>query len=268
MNAINRALYHTGRLGKDLCLYLQQPENLLITGDDHILLYWHGFDALMDLGLVNLAEKNLTECLETFGEHPLILERLARANLVKGRTDVARIYCGALKRTLFHRHWANDCLARLDTDPNLSADTDMQRLRAQYLRKDSPAAFYDREAMLTGLVEQGAGNRMAFEYLMSWHLLKGQLAKIVQQVERLGDFGYTEIPPLWQEAILIYAYGTRKPVDLHGLTIGPEMHRRIQHFTSVVNTPGRSRDAATAELARDYRGSYFFYYFCTRVANR
>ena len=84
---------------------------LLITGDDHVVLYWHAFDTLMDLGLVNLAEKNLTECLETFGEHPLILERLATVNLVKGRTDAARIYLGVLRKTLFH-HRLGERLAR------------------------------------------------------------------------------------------------------------------------------------------------------------
>ncbi|HSW02185.1 MAG TPA: DUF6057 family protein, partial [Sedimentisphaerales bacterium] len=84
VNAINRALYHQGRLGRDLFLYIQPPEALLITGDDRIVQYWHAFDTLIDLGLMNQAEKNLTECLETFGEQPLILERLATVNLVKG----------------------------------------------------------------------------------------------------------------------------------------------------------------------------------------
>ena len=94
-------------------------------------------------------------------------------------------------------------------------------------------------------------NRMAFEYLTAWYLLKGQLPRVVQQIERLDEFGYTEIPPLWQEAILIHSYGTGKAVDLRGRTISQEMHRRIQYFSSVVNKHGRNRDAAMAELARD-----------------
>lgn len=280
-NAIDRALYHTGRLGEDLFAYVQQPNSLLITGDDHVVQYWHAFDTLMDLGLVNQAEKNLTECLETFGEHPLILERLAKVNLAKGRTDAARIYCGALKRTLFHDRWADECLARLDADPNLSADPETQRLQVPGLPRDSIGAFYDREAMLTGLVGQGGGkgpqtqnnalgnpNRMAFEYLTAWYLLNGQLARVVEQIGRLDEFGCAEIPPLCQEAILIYAYGARKSVDLHGRSISPEVDRRFKHFSSVVNRHGNDKAAAVAELVRDYRGSYFFYYFCTRVANR
>jgi len=281
INAINRALYHTGQLGKDLCLYVQQADSLLITGDDHAVRYWHAFDTLMDLGLANQAEKNLTECLETFGEHPLILQRLAMVNLIKGRTEAARIYCGALKRTLFHDRWASECLSRLEVDPNLAGDAEIQRLRAGHLKKDSIAEFYDREAMLTALVEQGDGkgpqaqsnavvhpNRMAFEYLTAWYLLNGQLPRIVEQIGRLDEFGYAEIPPLCQEAILIYAYGARKAVDLHGRAISPEVDRRFKHFSSVVNRHGNDKAAAIAELARDYRGSYFFYYFCTKVPNR
>lgn len=281
MNAVNRALYHTGQLGADMFRYVQQPAGLLITGDDHSMVYWHTFDTLMDLGLVNPAEKNLTECLEAFGEHPLILERLAMVNLIKGRNDAARIYLGVLHKTLFHRRWASDWLARLDADPNLSGDSEIQRLRAEYPRKDSIAEFYAKEAMLTALVGQGGGvgpqtqddastspNRMAFEYLAAWYLLNGQLGRFVQQMERLDEFGYREIPPLYQEAILIYTYGTGKPLDLHGRTISPEMHQRIRHFSDVVNRHGKNRDAAAAELARDYRGSYFLYYFCTVIAAR
>ncbi|HON93263.1 MAG TPA: DUF6057 family protein [Sedimentisphaerales bacterium] len=272
VNAINRALYHDGRLGRDLFLYAQPDEALLITGDDHIVQYWHAFDTLIDLGLMNQAEKNLTECLETFGEQPLILERLAMVNLVKGRTEAARIYLGTLRRTLFHHRWASEQMARLDADPSLSSDVEIQRLRLGYFRPGSPAEFYDRETLLTALIgpetEQGVRNRMAFEYLMAWNLLKGNLGRIVQQLDRLDEFGYMEIPPLWQEAILIYAYGTGKTDILKALAIHPEIERRFKNFSAVVNRHGVDRVAAIRELARDYRGSFFFYYFCTKVANR
>lgn len=254
MNAVDRALYHTGRLGRDMFLYPQRPDHLLVTGEDQVLWYWHAFDTLIDLGLLNLAEKNLTECVESFGAQPALLERLATVSRAKGRPEVARIWSAARQKAFsFIRH---------DEDSQAAPAT------VQPLTKNYVAQFYSQEVLLAALVESGAKNRMAFEYLMAWYMLTGQLGKLVQQVERLAEFGFTEIPPLWQEAILIYAYGTRKPVDLHGLTIHPEMQRRIEHFSSVVNRHGRNRDAAAAELARDYRGSYFLYYFNTILAAR
>jgi hypothetical protein len=260
MNAVDRALYHTGRLNRDMFTYLQHPDALMITGEDHSVLYWHKFDTLIDLGLMNLAEKDLTECMETFGEHPMILQRLATIDLVKGKIDAARIYLERLRKTLFFSTWANDYLLRLEADPTLATDPQIQQLRARQLRKDSTVFFFAEEPMLSALVEQGGQNRMAFEYLMAWCMLTKQLDRFVQNLARLTEFGYTEIPPLYQEAAVIYAYGTKKPVPLKGLTISPEAQRRIEHFSSVFNRHGRNKDAAFGELARDYAGSYFFYF--------
>jgi len=258
INAVNRALYRAGRLNQDMFAYLQHPEALMLTGEDHSVLYWHKFDTLLDLGLVNLAEKDLTECLETFGAQPMILQRLALANLVKGKIGAARIYLGALQKTLFFDHWANDYLSRLDADPTLARDPEIQQQRAHLLRKDSTAFFYAQEPMLLALVEQGGQNRMAFEYLMAWYLLTKQLDKLVQNLPRLPEFGYTAIPPLYQEAALIYA--TRHPVPLGNLSISAEARQRIKHFSDIFNRYGRDKNAAWPELARDYAGSYFFYF--------
>jgi hypothetical protein len=260
MNAVDRALYYTGRLNRDMFTYLQHPDALMITGEDHSVLYWHKFDTLIDLGLMNLAEKDLTECMETFGEHPMILQRLAMIDLVKGKIEAGRIYLGRLQKTLFFSTWAKDYLVWLEADPTLATDLEIQQLRTQALRKDSTVFFFAEEPMLSALVEQGGQNRMAFEYLMAWYMTTKQLEKLAPNLARLTEFGYTEIPPLYQEAAVIYAYGTKKPVPLKGLTISPEAQRRIEHFTSVFNRYGRNKDAAFGELAKDYAGSYFFYF--------
>jgi hypothetical protein len=116
--------------------------------------------------------------------------------------------------------------------------------------------FFAKEPMLSALAEQGGQNRMAFEYLMAWYMLTGQLTKFVQNLGRLPEFGYTQVPPLYQEAAVIYAYGTKKPVPL---AISPEAQQRIERFTSIYNKYGRDKDAAFGELAKEYAGSYFFY---------
>lgn len=249
-NAVDRALYHTGRLGRDMFTYPQHPEALMITGEDHSVSYWHKFDTLIDLGLLNLAEKDLTECMETFGEHPMLLQRLATINLAKGKIEAARIYLERLRQTLFFSTWAKDCLGRLEADPQI------QQWRAQSLRKDSTVFFYAKEPMLAALVEQGSSNRMAFEYLMAWYMMTGQLTKLVQNLERLPEFGYTQVPPLYEEAAVIYAYGTRKPVPV---AVSPQAQQRIERFSSIFNRYGRDKNAAFGELSKEYAGSYFFY---------
>jgi hypothetical protein len=260
VNAVDRALYHTNRLAHDMFSYPQQPEALLVTGQRRVMSYWHKFDTLIDLGLMNQAEKNLTECMEVYGEHPFILERLALVNLAKSRPGAARVYLGALSKTLFHSRWADDCLERLDTDPNLTTDPEIVRLRATRLDRDSTAAFFDQETMLRALLESNRQNRMAFEYLMAWYLLHRQLGGVLEWVERLGDFDYSTVPRLYQEALLIYAYGTGKPLRLPGFSLDPEGRQRIEAFSRIFNRYGRDKRRALPELAGDYGDSYFFYH--------
>jgi hypothetical protein len=209
---------------------------------------------------MNMAQKNLTECMEVFGPQPMILKRLALANMVKGNMDSAGIYLGALSKTLFYADWAGQYLAKLDSDPNLSSDPAISRLRSACLQDDSAGLFYAKEKTLLALQEQDSRNRMAFEYLMAWYMLNRQLDKIIQIVKRLNDFDYAEVPRLYEQAVLIYVYGQKQPVYLEGRQADPEVRQQIEHFSRVFNSYGRNKRAAYPALARDYGNSYFFYH--------
>jgi hypothetical protein len=258
--AVNRALYHTGRLSTHMFSCPQHPDVLLPTGDDRVLRYWSKFDTLTDLGLMNLAEKNFIECMETFGEHPAFLQRLALINLAKGEIETARVFLGALSRTLFHRAWARHYLALLQADPGLATDAEIQQRRAVCLKTDSTATFWDKESLLTALLQNNSHNRMAFEYLMAWYLVTKQVAKVAEAVHYMNDLDYAEIPPLYQEAICVYVYAQRKPVQLFGRTINPQTRQQIEQFSQILKRHGRDKAAALPELAEKYRGSYFLYH--------
>jgi hypothetical protein len=187
----------------------------------------------------------------------MILQRLALVNMVKGSTDTARIYLGALSKTLFYSRWAKDYLARLEMDPNLAEDRQIQELRARRLKKDDTALFYVREPVLAALATQDNRNRMAFEYLMAWYMQTKQLDKFVQNIGRLREFGYTTVPPPYQEALAIYAYPRNKADEY---PISPEVRSRFESFSRIFNKYRRDKAAALGELAAGYRSSYLFYY--------
>ncbi len=259
MNAVDRALYHTGRMGSDMFAWPQRPEALLINGHDQNMTYWTKFDTLMDLGLVNAAQKNFTECLEVYGPHPLILRRLALANMVKGNVDAARILLGALSKTLFHARWANDYLARLQADPDLSGDERITQLRSVCMKENAPSIFLPTEWQLSTLLKENGGNRMAFEYLMSSYLLNRQLDKFIGCLDRFDALGYGAFPRHYEEAILVYAYTKRQSVFLYGRQIAPQAKLDIEQFSQTFNRYGKDKQAALHELASRYGDSYFFF---------
>jgi len=262
--AVNLALSHTGRLSYDMFSYLQHPDALFLTAKGYKFAYRKKFDFYTDIGLMNLAENALVECMEIYRERPMILKRLALVNMVKGNMGAARVYLGALSKTLFYADWANDYLARLQSDPNLSTDDRIQHLRSLMLEKDYAFFTFKIEDILLELLEKNNQNRMAFEYLMAWYMLNKRLDKFIQNIERLDDFDYREIPRAYEEAMLVYAHRTRKAVDLRGRRFSPESRQQFEGFNQILSRYDGNKDAAFNELAKNYRNTYFFYYLYAR----
>ena len=102
---------------------------------------------------------------------------------------------------------------------------------------------------------------MAFEYLMAWYLLTGQLDKFIENLDRLDDFDYSEIPRHYEEAILIYEVLTDSKVDLKGRQICNKTYQRARDFSSISNKfRGRNEVTAMRATAPYFGDTYFFYY--------
>jgi len=261
VNAVNRALYHTSRLSYDMFSWPQNPHTLFLSTQKYQHASFKKSAIYLDIGLYNMAENALTESMEGLGERPSILKELALINMIKANYHSARIYLGALSKTLFYDDWANNYLKRLKSEPDLSEDKEIQRLRLLSMEKDYGfTSLKNIEVTLLQLLEKNRQNRMAFEYLMSWYMLNGRLDKFVQNLERLDDFGISQFPRLYEEAMLIYVFSVRKSVNLYGRQISAESRQRFDGFNQVLNDYKKNKQAAYNKLAQDYRGSYFFYY--------
>lgn len=101
---------------------------------------------------------------------------------------------------------------------------------------------------------------MAFEYLIAYYMLNKHLSKLVRNLELLQDFDYPELPTHYEEAALIYVYGTRKPLNLSGYLSSPQKRRQIEDFTRLLSSYGGDKQAASKELSEKFRNTYFFYY--------
>jgi len=261
VHAVNRALYHTGRLGVDMFSYNQHPDTLFLTSESHIHAQWKKADVYIELGVMNMGESALVESIERLGERPMILKRLALINMVKGKLATARVYLGALSKTIFDSEWAEHYLSVLQSEQSLFADEQVRCLKERMMESDYGFASYSPEKILLLLLEKNRKNQMAFEYLMAWYLLTRQVEKFAQNLWRLDDFGYSRIPRHYEEAILIYEVLTGSKVDIGGRRISPQTYERARGFSDISNRL-RSSDQLTVMRAtiRDYGDSYFFYY--------
>ncbi len=260
--AVNRALYHSGQLGNAAITLRQNPSTLLLVGKYHANLYWYQFDIFLDLGYVNGAEHDLAEALEYYGERPQLLQRMALINMIKGNIGTARIYLGALNKMLFYSKWANEYLNRIESDPTLSMDKQVQYLRNLMIDREHLLDYPTIDAVLLDLLEKNRYNRMAFEYLMTSYILMKDLNGFFENIDRFEDFQYPRIPRLFEEAILIIASDPNRKVLLQGkkLMISPQSMHRSNSFLKALSAFKRDKSKAFREFPDEFRDSYFFYY--------
>jgi hypothetical protein len=268
---VNRSLYHTGRLAADMFSYPQHPSGLLSATKRYPEL-----DILYELGHINRAEDTAYGGLALADYYPTALQKLALINILKGQTDAARTFLYALSKDFLYKDWAKRYLDRLEADPLLAADEHIQ-----YMRSVMPVADNLRKAVTATddlyliLLEKNKLNRMAFEYLMAWYLLNGRLEDFIQNLNRLDDFGYTNIPRHYAEAILLHTGITGRIVDLHGRKINVQTVSRFADFmqrtqsyknhlqNAFKGAPNDSTDfdgLSNSYNLRDFQDTYYYYY--------
>jgi hypothetical protein len=117
------------------------------------------------------------------------------------------------------------------------------------------------EVVLRKLLAVNPGNRMAFEYLMSWYLLNGNPDRVVELLPRLAEFGIDEIPPLYQEAAMTDSVlSGRKPPAALAARLDRDLVARYLRFGALLQSKGGQPAAALEALRNRDRGSYFAYF--------
>ncbi len=265
IHTINRALYHTGRMGDEMFTFVQAYDNkdlvFGVGGLDNVILMERA-ELCLELGLVNVAERIAQEFLRCTNDrpNPYVLKQLALIYTVKEEIETARVHLRALSRNLIYGSEAKDLLHQLEIDPMLEHDEHIQHLRSIMMTTDNAYTHYNENDCLTGLLQRNKYNKMAFEYLMAHYLLTRQLDKFVENLSRLDDFGYDSIPRHYQEAILFYNGITQKKIDLGDRKISAELSRQYEEFNDLGENCGGNMELLWKVSAPRFGRTYFFYY--------
>jgi hypothetical protein len=260
---VNRALYNTNQLGDQMFVYPQNyfTEDLVFSSiQGGNVVFMDRAEICMELGLVNVAEKIAYEFLGGADDSPFILKQLALINIVKGRIETARVFLRALSRNLIYAGEAKELLKSLESDPQLSRNKQVRHIRSVMMTNDYPFGTYNEGDWLEELLCRNKYNKMAFEYLMAHYLLTKQLDKFIENLPRLDDFDYKDIPRHYQEAIVLYIGSTRKNIDLGGRKVDAETIRQYNELNKVGEQFSHSADVAWRALAPRFGRTYYFYF--------
>ncbi len=255
---IDRALFETGRFGSEMFAYPQSrfgllPRGMAITNFKGII------ETLYRLGSINGAEHDAHVGLELRGDRPAILRQLALINIVKKEPRIARIYLNALRKDLISRQWAQDTLHLLDENPLLSSNEEIEYARS-VMPVENTLFKGSEETLLLELLSRNDKNRMAFEYLMAYYLLVGQLDRLIQNLGLLDNFDYQEVPAHYSEAILLHSARAGGMPDLKGRKIDQGTVERFSRFNRIMSDFRGDGRAAITALTTEMPNSYFRYY--------
>lgn len=266
-HAIVRALFHTNRLPFDLLRFPQTHEGLFLTHEPSVsdLTQLKLHDLFLELGQVNMAEKQVSELLASDVDLGCIYERLIWIHIIKGQYETARIFVNALHEDPLYRQTADRLARVVDQGPSEDQVKRIERIRACIPDHTDPVRE-SVDQMLIQLLNHNPNNKMAFEYLMTLYCLTGQLDKVTTLLPQTVRFKYPAIPAMYQEAAVLYFSSLKRDIDPQRLPIDPDTLRRYRRFVQLNTAFQRTKQKAQlGQLVREFGSSYFFYHSFRRV---
>jgi len=257
---LNLALGETGQLGSRMFDYYQHDANGLIPEfTKHYVGALVSSEIYYHLGLINIGQAHAFEAMESIADKQKsvrIIQRLAETNLLNHQYAVAKKYLYLLQHTQFYKDWANEALSCIDDGAKFIQHKDWVYLRQIRTTDEFVYSPQEKDMMLGLLYEHDYHNKMAFEYLMAYCLLRKDLQHFVNYFSVGRNLNYTEIPKHFQEA-LVFMW-TQNNGTFKGMPwpINPVIKRAVVDYATIYT---KQRAAGKKTLKASY-GDTFWYY--------
>lgn len=249
----NLALLNTGKLTDRLLHFPQYPGvnefwtpaylPMYLTGELYYQLeMWHAARAYIFMANTQSPR----------GQSPVMYQRLAELELVRGRPEAALRYVTALGQTLFYRRWAKEMEQAI-----LSGNypEELQRTIDRY----QPNGDFLAKELLYNIArkhEKDPENRKVTDFLLAKYILANDYSGFLACLSRLQP---SELPRLYQEFLLMYAYRKHDNSLLQRWNIS---RRTVEDFYNYlqVNQSGQPEEVIKAKLQQSFGNTYWFYF--------
>jgi len=219
------------------------------------------------LGFLSESQHWAHEAFEYKGYTPGLLNRLGTIYMLKGNNEAASRYFVNLKNIPFNNTIAEN-LIRLNTNPSdIRQDTELSHVQACMLTEDivyrgGPSSF-----QLELLLKKNPKNKMAFEYLMAYYLLDGNIKEIYSNVSKFNLFGYSQLPRYIQEA-LIFGAAVNQKLEFNQVNnmIDPFIFKRFMEYRQIFLNHNGNKSIAQHYLQKSFSDTYWYYFMFLKPA--
>ncbi len=223
-------------------------------------LYWR-------MGLLSEAQHWAHEALEHKGATPDLLKRLGIVYMLKSDSVAAERFFRKLQNVPFQQQVAEE-LIRLNKNPaEIAKNNEYNFIQSSMPVEDFITLGKPSSNALEMLLKRNPRNRMAFEYLIAYYLLNGNLTEIWNRVPNFYALGYTQLPRHVQEALILKAALTPK-YDLNQIKnwIHSLVYKRFLEYRQIVLKYQGNKNNAKPELQQQFSDTYWYYLLYTGPA--
>lgn len=224
-------------------------------------------DPYFYLGLINFSKMLCNETIESTPDEsrPVrMMQRLAEDYIISGQNEVASRYLWYLKRTIFYRKWAESAEEYL-ANKKTNLHPEWVKLEKQ-LAHDDFYFQYDRiDAALISLLRSDPHNKMAYEYLMNWYLLRKDFDSFLKYLPLVYAMNYKSVPVVFQEAVAyIKTLYEEVPEGLKQYPVSLEVEQQLTRYAQAFQQGGSKQAAGMKKL---FGNTYWYYVHFTDFEN-
>lgn len=260
----NIALCETGRLNDMLFHFRQSPDGgtLFQKWDISSEISRRGGYFYYTIGMMNEARRWAFENMVTRGFTPEGLRLLIKADIINGDYHTAAKYIRILKKTLFYRDEARQFEKLLFDDKAVDMHPELGERRRSKARTDfitiSGIPLINIERMLA----TGSVNRKAFEYKLAWLLLTKDHQGILQEWDKLGEYGFEKVPVHIDEAAAaVKVLSAGQFIPQGDFTVSPDTELRFERFLQTFRAYGNNPKAAEPALRKQFGNTFWYWNF-------
>lgn len=258
----NLALFRLGRAGNEMFQFREggaRPNAPFLVRLTHVggkALYYH-------YGQENYCYRWCMEDGVTYGWRTEYLKYMAKTSIANGDHRVARKYINILKRTLFHKAWAEKYEALLDHPENIQKDAEFQPIISMMPEKNSLNS--DMNVIEMFLLRTFANDNSNNPYRQEQCLIAALQMKDIDlfwpRFFKYATLHQGEHMPLhYQEAAYLYGHLERK-VDISHMPFDAGVKESYQRFMDFTRQCAGMTEEQMAEAFRPQFGHTFYYFY-------
>ncbi len=256
----NIALSRTKQMGDSLFHFRQTfgPDGLYMKNEPINLSTLYGGALYQHLRYLNEARHWDFNSLVINGDAPATLKKLVVYELVNGNYNVAKKYLMRLSQSIFYRKWALEYYKYLKKPMLIESNDEMAIMRKYFATNDF---YHDRfDLQLKALLAMHPDNRAAFDYLISYFLLKKDLNSFMDALAYLKEFRMYTLPVHFEEALLVcQSILPERAKEVEAFIIRDETRMRFDQYVQLYSSSGNNPEEIHKKLSKNFKNTYWFY---------